>query len=94
MDSSHYTVLSSPRETRKAMVGNKEASRQSISAVPSGIMGGGILDWKSIFQDHPNLSPPGYEQAVAAAKAKMEQRKLAPKELPKRQAKKTTRKRK
>jgi len=76
VDSGNHVVSSSLNEAGEAVVGDKEANQQGLSASTGRVVRKLRLDWQKIFDDRPDLSPPGYEQAVAATRLKVEERKL------------------
>lgn len=76
MDSSHHFVSSSPVEARKALVGNEKTSGQELSIPTDAIARSNNLDWRAIFTERPELSPPGYEEAARITREKVQQRKL------------------
>lgn len=69
MDSNFDIVPSSAIESREAVVDHQEASEPRVSASASRIPGR-RLNWTEIFRNRPDLSPPGYEQAMLAASEK------------------------
>jgi hypothetical protein len=82
VDSSNHVVSSSLGEAGEAVVGDEEADQQGVSADSDRVVRELKLDWRKIFDDRPDLSPPGYEQAVAATKLKVEERKLRQRNKP------------
>lgn len=58
------------------MVGNQEADQQGVPGGPKRVARSPKLDWSKVFNERPDLSPPGYEEAVAATMIKVEGRKL------------------
>ncbi|MGA1024324.1 MAG: hypothetical protein ACO3S8_06555 [Aquiluna sp.] len=63
-------------------MGDKEADQQGVSADSDRVARELKLDWQNIFDDRPDLSPPGYEQAAAATRLKVEERKLRQRNKP------------
>ena len=69
MDSGLNVVSSSAFEGREAVVDHQKAGESRISA-NAGRGSGRHLNWVEIFRNRPDLSPPGYEQAMLAANEK------------------------
>lgn len=65
MDSSTNVVSSQVVEGGEALVDNQEASRSGVPAPAAK-----RLNWTEVFLARPDLSPPGYEQAMLAANEK------------------------
>jgi len=78
MDSSNNVVPSPTFSGRKALVGDQETSGQVLSTNTNRPVTG--IDWTAVFAVHPELSPPGYEEAVEATLKSVEQRKLLKKQ--------------
>lgn len=76
MDSNFDIVPSSAIESREAVVDHQEASEPRVSASASRIPGR-RLNWTEIFRNRPDLSPPGYEQAMDTANEKTRLKKEA-----------------
>lgn len=77
MGSSSDAVSTQAFETGEGVVGNEEATGQAVSTNSRKMTH--KLNWTDIFDLHPELYPPGYNEAVEATRAKMEQRRMAAK---------------
>lgn len=63
MDSSANDIPTSLKQGGEALVGDEKASKRQLSA--------SAIDWTAIFMRCPELSPPGYEDAVRTANEKI-----------------------
>jgi hypothetical protein len=63
------------------MVGHQKAGEQGLSGSPRRAVSTNTrLDWDQFFRSRPDLSPPGYEEAVEAVRLQIESRKQAKRE--------------
>lgn len=61
----------------EAVVDDKEASGDGVAAAANRVRPRGTLDWREILAARPDLSPPGYEEAVKDTNARrVEQQRL------------------
>jgi hypothetical protein len=56
------------------VVDNEEASGDGVAAAADRVRPRGTLDWREILAARPDLSPPGYEEAVKDANARTAER--------------------
>lgn len=62
----------------EGVVGNEKTTGQAVSTNARKVKN--VLNWSEIFEEHPELYPPGYNEAVEATMLKLEQRRMAAKE--------------
>ena len=78
LDTGFNFVLLSSLKRGETLVDHQETNKQILS----GISGKIAPDWGEIFEQHPELSPPGYREAVEATKELVELRRLRQREAP------------
>ena len=78
LDSGTDLVPSPPLKAGETLVDHQKTGEQAISANTWRPSSG--LNWREIFERYPNLSPPGYEEAVESTLKLVELRKLKQRE--------------
>jgi hypothetical protein len=67
MESGPDSLPPAPKRRGKAVVDHQKTSSQAVSSRPLSLPGS--VDWREVFNRHPELSPPGYEEASAQVTA-------------------------
>jgi hypothetical protein len=84
MDPGSNSVLPQTNKGGEVLVDHKKASGQAVPGMPDRIMRG--INWGMIFDRHPELYPPGHDEAAQVTIENIRRRKeaasLQPKKAP------------